>query len=161
MFVNLMDDVSKYCGCLVQVKRRAHSGTNKIDFPLEAKALFRQDNGNRQFGLDHCWAILHCHPKCLGYLNEAALGGKSKGKATPDPSAGKAAKKRKHDEINIGELIKSQKEMLELSRKKQQAFESFANNLVMGRNLTSMDEEVLAYFKEKRKLAWEHLKNKN
>ncbi|KNE90862.1 hypothetical protein PSTG_14472 [Puccinia striiformis f. sp. tritici PST-78] len=118
-----------------------------------------------------------------GYLNEAALGGKSKGKVTPNPSAVivsssgqdqdlqtdvsarpkgcKAAKKRKHDEINIGKLIKSQKEMSELSREKQQAFESFADNMVMGRNLTGMDEKALAYFEEKRKLAWEHLKNKN
>ncbi|POW11896.1 hypothetical protein PSTT_04959 [Puccinia striiformis] len=181
--------VSKYCGCLAQVKRRARSGTNQIDFPLEAKALFRQDNGNKQFGLDHCWAILHCHPKWLGYLNEAALGGKSKAKekkvsrgSTPDPTAVdvlssgqaqeseievsgrpegcKSAKKRKHDEINISELIKSQKEMLELSRKKQESFESFADDMVMGRNLTGMDEEALEYFKEKRKIAWERLKKK-
>ncbi|KAI7951138.1 hypothetical protein MJO29_009812 [Puccinia striiformis f. sp. tritici] len=181
--------VSKYCGCLAQVKRRARSGTNQIDFPLEAKALFRQDNGNKQFGLDHCWAILHCHPKWLGYLNEAALGGKSKAKekkvsrgSTPDPTAVdvlssgqaqeseievsgrpegcKSAKKRKHDEINISELIKSQKEMLELSRKKQESFESFADDMVMGRNLTGMDEEALEYFKEKRKITWERLKKK-
>ncbi|POW17051.1 hypothetical protein PSTT_00863 [Puccinia striiformis] len=153
--------VSKYCGCLVQVKRRARSGSNQIDFALEAKALFRQDNGNKQFGLDHCWALLHCHQKWLEYLNEAALGGKSKSKkvsrgSSPNPSTAnvsssgqpqesetevsgrpegcKAAKKRKNDEINISELIKSQKEMLELSRKKQESFESFADDMVMGRS---------------------------
>ncbi|KAI9629894.1 hypothetical protein KEM48_012530 [Puccinia striiformis f. sp. tritici PST-130] len=179
--------VSKYCGCLVQVKRRARSGSNQIDFALEAKALFRQDNGNKQFGLDHCWALLHCHQKWLEYLNEAALGGKSKSKkvsrgSSPNPSTAnvsssgqpqesetevsgrpegcKAAKKRKNDEINISELIKSQKEMLELSRKKQESFESFADDMVMGRELTGMDKEALEYFKEKRKLAWERLKKK-
>ncbi|KAI7939605.1 hypothetical protein MJO29_014341 [Puccinia striiformis f. sp. tritici] len=159
-----------------------------MDDALEAKALFRQDNGNKQFTLDHCWALLHCHHKWKQFLDEAALGGKSKGKenklppsSTPDPSVvdglssgqaqeseievsgrpegSKAAKKRKHDEINISELIKSQKEMLELSRKKQQSFESFADDMVMGRDLTGMDEEALEYFKEKRKLAWERLKN--
>ncbi|POW18687.1 hypothetical protein PSHT_05450 [Puccinia striiformis] len=187
MFLDLMEEVSKYCGCLVQVKRRARSGSNQIDFALEAKALFRQDNGNKQFGLDHCWALLHCHQKWLEYLNEAALGGKSKSKkvsrgSSPDPSTAdvsssgqpqeseievsgrpegcKAAKKRKNDEINISELIKSQKEMLELSRKKQESFESFADHMVMGRKLTGMDEEALEYFKEKRKLAWERLKKK-
>ncbi|KAI7950707.1 hypothetical protein MJO29_009381 [Puccinia striiformis f. sp. tritici] len=45
--------------------------------------------------------------------------------------------------------------MLELSRKKQESFESFADHMVMGRKLTGMDEEALEYFKEKRKLAWE------
>ncbi|POV95205.1 hypothetical protein PSTT_16401 [Puccinia striiformis] len=180
---HISHQVSKYCGCLAQVKRRARSGSNQIDF-----ALFRQDNGNKQFTLDHCWALLHCHHKWKQFLDEAALGGKSKGKenklppsSTPDPSVvdglssgqaqeseievsgrpegSKAAKKRKHDEINISELIKSQKEMLELSRKKQQSFESFADDMVMGRDLTGMDEEALEYFKEKRKLAWERLKN--
>ncbi|KNF06063.1 hypothetical protein PSTG_00577 [Puccinia striiformis f. sp. tritici PST-78] len=184
---HVLHQVSKYCGCLVQVKRRARSGSNQIDFTLEAKALFRQDNGNKQFGLDHCWALLHCHQKWLEYLNEAALGGKSKPKkvsrgSSPAPSTAdvsssgqpqeseievsgrpegcKAAKKRKNDEINISELIKSQKEMLELSRKKQESFESSADDMVMGHELTGMDKEALEYFKEKRKLAWERLKKK-
>ncbi|POV94680.1 hypothetical protein PSTT_16717 [Puccinia striiformis] len=148
------------------------------------EGLFRQDNGNKQFGLDHCWALLHCHQKWLEYLNEAALGGKSKPKkvsrgSSPAPSTAdvsssgqpqeseievsgrpegcKAAKKRKNDEINISELIKSQKEMLELSRKKQESFKSSADDMVMGHELTGMDEEALEYFKEKRKLAWELL----
>ncbi|KAI9604190.1 hypothetical protein H4Q26_003803 [Puccinia striiformis f. sp. tritici PST-130] len=189
MFVDLMDDVTDKKRILRDsTLPHALAESFRGSMALEAKALFRQDNGNKQFTLDHCWALLHCHHKWKQFLDEAALGGKSKGKenklppsSTPDPSVvdglssgqaqeseievsgrpegSKAAKKRKHDEINISELIKSQKEMLELSRKKQQSFESFADDMVMGRDLTGMDEEALEYFKEKRKLAWERLKN--
>ncbi|POW09343.1 hypothetical protein PSTT_06872 [Puccinia striiformis] len=154
MFVDLMDDVTDkkknikgFKPFPTRLQKALEDRWYHISHQaLEAKALFRQDNGNKQFTLDHCWALLHCHHKWKQFLDEAALGGKSKGKenklppsSTPDPSVvdglssgqaqeseievsgrpegSKAAKKRKHDEINIGELIKSQKEMLELSRK--------------------------------------------
>jgi hypothetical protein len=77
------------------------------------------------------------------------------------PEGSKAAKKRKNDEINIADLIKGQKELLEISRQKQKSFDSFADDMVMGRDLSGMDEEMRAYFQAKRKKVMERLNNEN
>ena len=150
---------------------------------VEAKVLFKTDTG-KSFTLDHCWGILHHSPKWLKHLEDVGPGkssSKSKSTATAEdlssdlpsndgldptppsdssirPEGQKASKKRKHDEFSLANLIKQQKELLDISREKQKAFESFADDMVMGRDLASMDDETRAYFIAKRKKAIERSK---
>ncbi|OAV98879.1 hypothetical protein PTTG_08163 [Puccinia triticina 1-1 BBBD Race 1] len=75
------------------------------------------------------------------------------------PEGSKAAKKRKNDEINLANLIKGQKELLQISRENQKAFESYTDDMNMARKLSDMDEETRAYFQIKRKKAIEQNKS--
>jgi hypothetical protein len=69
------------------------------------------------------------------------------------PAGSRAAKKHKNDDVSIADLLKGQNNMLELLRKKQKALDDLSDNMLMAKNLDSMDEETLAYFKAKRKKA--------
>jgi hypothetical protein len=69
------------------------------------------------------------------------------------PKGSKAAKKQKNNDVSIANLLKGQNKLLDLLRKKQNSFDSFADEMLMSRSLDGMDEEALAYFKAKRKKA--------
>jgi hypothetical protein len=71
----------------------------------------------------------------------------------PVPKDQKRPKNKKNDNVSIADLLKGQNELLDLLRKKQNSFDSFANDMLMSRSLDGMDEEALAYFKAKRKKA--------
>ncbi|KNZ55233.1 hypothetical protein VP01_2732g3 [Puccinia sorghi] len=59
-------------------------------------------------------------------------------------------KKRKDDDVNLSHLIKGQKELLDISCKKQKSFNDFANDMLISKDLTGMDEETFEYFRIKR-----------
>ncbi|KAI9612961.1 hypothetical protein KEM48_009765 [Puccinia striiformis f. sp. tritici PST-130] len=121
---------------------------------IEAKLLFKNEIG-KKFGLDHCWGILHNAQKWLDHLNEAN-GRKSKNNnnnpssvgnmsstteesRTGRPEGQKTAKKRKNEEITLDELVKGQRELLDISRQKVKSFESYINNMIMCQSLEGMD----------------------
>ncbi|KAA1101737.1 hypothetical protein PGT21_028816 [Puccinia graminis f. sp. tritici] len=153
---------------------------------VKAKLLFKTNTG-KNFTLDHCWGILHHSPKWIKHTEEGSAPKKNKtnskkiAAANPDPSSTsdalsvpsssatddskrpeglKAAKKRKNDEINIADLIQGQKELLKISRQMQKSFNLFADDMVMGQDLSGMDEEMRAYFQAKRKRVMDRLNNK-
>jgi hypothetical protein len=72
--------------------------------------------------------------------------------ATTRPEGQKKAKKRKHNDIHISELIKGQNNLLELFCQKQKLFDSFAEDMNMSRDLTGMKKETLKYFRAKRRI---------
>ncbi|KAA1136244.1 hypothetical protein PGTUg99_011707 [Puccinia graminis f. sp. tritici] len=157
-----------------------------MDKVVKAKLLFKTNTG-KNFTLDHCWGILHHSPKWIKHTEEGSAPKKNKtnskkiAAANPDPSSTsdalsvpsssatddskrpeglKAAKKRKNDEINIADLIQGQKELLKISRQMQKSFNLFADDMVMGQDLSGMDEEMRAYFQAKRKRVMDRLNNK-
>ncbi|KNF05182.1 hypothetical protein PSTG_01810 [Puccinia striiformis f. sp. tritici PST-78] len=134
--------------------RRLRSGSSLDVIAIEAKLLFKNEIG-KKFGLDHCWGILHNAQKWLDHLNEAN-GRKSKNNnnnpssvgnmsstteesRTGRPEGQKTAKKRKNEEITLDELVKGQRELLDISRQKVKSFESYINNMIMCQSLEGMD----------------------
>ncbi|KNZ50909.1 hypothetical protein VP01_4180g2 [Puccinia sorghi] len=87
----------------------------------------------KAFTLDHCWGIFHHSPKWIKHLKEATGSNKSKKKEntptlTPDIlSTPKAAPSS--DACNFPVESSSQPE-------KQKSFESFSNDMIMGKDLT-------------------------
>ncbi|KAI7933118.1 hypothetical protein MJO28_017806 [Puccinia striiformis f. sp. tritici] len=165
---HIQHQVSKYCGHFAQADRRLRSGSSLDAIAIEAKLLFKNEIG-KKFVLDHCWGILHHAQKWLDHLNEAN-GRKSKndndnpssvGDAsstaeelrTGRPEGQKTAKKRKNEEITLDELVKGQRELLDISRQKVKSFESYIDNMIMCQSLEGMDQETLEFFQAKRRKA--------
>ncbi|KNZ54765.1 hypothetical protein VP01_285g2 [Puccinia sorghi] len=59
-------------------------------------------------------------------------------------------KSEKTDELNIGDPIKGQKELLKISHQKQKSFDGFLDDLVMSKYISGMDQENCQYFQAKR-----------
>ncbi|KAI7933951.1 hypothetical protein MJO28_017386 [Puccinia striiformis f. sp. tritici] len=165
---HIQHQVSKYCGHFAQADRRLRSGSSLDAIAIEAKLLFKNEIG-KKFGLDHCWGILHNAQKWLDHLNKAN-GRKSKNdndnpssvgdmsstteeSRTGRPEGQKTAKKRKNEEITLDELVKGQRELLDISRQKVKSFESYIDNMIMCQSLEGMDQETLEFFQAKRRKA--------
>ncbi|KAH9445575.1 hypothetical protein KEM48_004666 [Puccinia striiformis f. sp. tritici PST-130] len=72
---------------------------------------------------------------------------------TGRPEGQKTPKKRKNEEITLDELVKGQRELLDISRQKVKSFESYIDNMIMCQSLEGMDQETLEFFQAKRRKA--------
>ncbi|KNZ55994.1 hypothetical protein VP01_2526g2 [Puccinia sorghi] len=61
--------------------------------------------------------------------------------SSSQPEGQKAERERKQENVDIADLIKVQKELLTIYQEKQRSFESFSNDMIMGKDLTGLDEE--------------------
>ncbi|CAL1407086.1 unnamed protein product [Linum trigynum] len=50
-------------GVLQRAQRHQSSGTNQFDVEKEARAIYKQENGNKAFDFEHCFEILRNCPK--------------------------------------------------------------------------------------------------
>ncbi|KAA1115998.1 hypothetical protein PGTUg99_050226 [Puccinia graminis f. sp. tritici] len=172
-WATVLHRVNKYCAAYGQVERRLGSGKTRDEIAVEAKELFKADQGIN-FTLDHCWAILHNSPKWQETMDEIEAKPKkdkkklqlptseaSSVKTTTDdesldveclgsdrPEGRKAAKKRKYEE---NEALEGQKELIKISQQKMELMQTVADEAIMGRDLSNLDDISLAYYAAKKK----------
>jgi hypothetical protein len=64
------------------------------------------------------------------------------------PEGRKAAKKRKHEE---SKALEGQKELIKISQQKMELMQTVADEAIMGRDLSNLDDLSLAYYAAKKK----------
>ena len=129
------------------------------------------------FTLDHCWSILHHSPKWQETIDELSFRTRKDPKRLPStlpssepnsvkattdedeadngfeslgssrPEGRKATKQKKQDDA---ELREGQRELIKISKEKMLAMQIVADDVVMSKDLTGMDEASRKYYETKK-----------
>ncbi|KAM0867528.1 hypothetical protein ACQ4PT_041940 [Festuca glaucescens] len=95
-WAHINEHVSKFCGALAQIEKRNKSGTTQVDKMKNALIKYREDEGNKAFGLMHCYEKLEDQEKWKN--REANKKQKKTSNSTPGSSTPSANASRFEDE---------------------------------------------------------------